>query len=149
MKIQRAKPFLFLVSFIALVVFIKCSFVLWSYLQSYSLVNNLELIKDPETFTKDFKPAGEHNVKLESYSAQWGFFGGGRLIKSPLPPNRGLETLKIIQGRCSYTYTKDNKFIFSTESRYLHIDQFWKVFWVEIAKCDEGGRFFGPYRFAK
>lgn len=116
------------------------------HLQARSQVNNVSFIDDPKKFVKEFNPEGKNPVQLEIFSAHV-FWGGGRLIKSPLHPYTKLETVEVIHGEC-YSRSENGRVSnLSREGRNIDLDPFWKVFWVEIIQCGVNTRFFGPYRY--
>ena len=110
---------------------------------TYQEIGTLPLVEDPIVFTREFEPNSKISVHLKIKSK--GFTG--RSISSPFYPHKKLKTTPITGlGGCHYVYSKGEESLISREGRYINVDPFWKVFWVEIARCGEHTMFFGPYR---
>ena len=109
---------------ISIIIFVGCF-----YAQSLK-IQAIPRIEDPSSFTRDFDPAGKTSTNFEIKSK--GF--SGRVVRSPYFPNKELETTTVEAYKCP--------------KRYVNTDKFWKIFWVEIANCEERTEFFGPYRFS-
>lgn len=112
------------------------------FLRTYLKVRTLPTLQDPVKFTREFNPAGKETTKLEISGWE------GRIIRSSLFPYTTLKTTQIIQGTCEGRYQDGKEINLSQEGRYLNIDSFWKVSWVEVAMCGEHTKFFGPYKMA-
>ncbi len=100
--------------------------------------NKLPLEKDATRFAIEHNPGKHEAVNLRISQRGLGF-GGGRVIKSPLFPYSEIETTQVLTLAESRRYSR-------CEERYLNIDHFWKIFWVEIVACGENTKFFGPYK---
>jgi hypothetical protein len=156
MRLYQRRVFL-VSSFITVLILAGAYFILGPYLDTRreeqarykdaaEKVRALMSVKDPKTFTKEFNPNGQTSVRLEVGS---GFLGQDRVILSPFFPHKELITVQVTPGECHFKYIGDKEINLSTEGRYLNTDPFWNVFWVEISKCYETTKFFGPYRLSQ
>jgi hypothetical protein len=154
MRLYQRRVFL-IYGFITMLILAGAYFILRPYLDArreeqarykYAAekVNALMSVKDPKAFTKEFNPMGQTPVDLEVGSGILGL--GGRVILSPYFPHQELITEEITQGECHFRYIGDKEINLSTEQRSINTDPYWNVFWVEISKCYEPTKFFGPYR---
>jgi hypothetical protein len=144
-------------SFITMLILAGAYFILRPYLDTRreeqarykdaaEKVRALIEVKDPKTFTKEFNPMSHTSVSLEVGS---GFLGADRVILSPFFPHKELITEAVTPEECHFIYQEGKEINLPTEGRYLNTDPFWNVFWVEIGKCYEAAKFFGPYRLSQ
>ncbi len=124
---------------IVVVIVLVGSFFVWVYLQ----VRALPMVEDPAAFVRTFDPVGKQSVYLQT--------GGweGRTIRSPLFPHAVLILTQVVGETCHFVYESGQEKNLSTEGRYTNRDPFWNVFWVEVGRCLEGPKFFGPYQAAR
>jgi hypothetical protein len=130
-----------LLYFVLLIFFIIAALFLGTYIK----ISTLPIVTDQVEFTKQYdhkgKPFTEYlgvNIALK-----------GRELLSPYFPYRLLDTTYMSDGRCRHIINKDGVPVVLSEERYLNVDPFWNVFWVEIGQCSEPvepSKFFGPYR---
>jgi hypothetical protein len=75
----------------------------------------------------------------------------GRTLLSPYFPHWIIDTTYMSDGRCRHIIDNDSTQIVLREERYLSIDPFWNVFWIEIDQCNPAKptRVFGPYRIPR
>lgn len=120
----------------ALSILTGCSLLL----QAYLTVRTLPAIADPVRFAEELEPTRQEPVNLGVGGIE------GRVIRSPFFPGRKLTTTSIVAAKCLFQYSEGKEANLSLEGRYLNVDPFWKIFWVEVARCGERTQFFGPYR---
>jgi hypothetical protein len=131
-----------LLYFVLLIFFIIAALFLGTYIK----ISALPIVTDPVEFTKQYdyegKPFTEYlgvNIALK-----------GRELLSPYFPYRLLDGTYMSDGKCRHIINNnDGVLVVLREERWLNIDPFWNVFWVEIEKCGEHigpNMFFGPYR---
>jgi len=101
-----------------------------SFLITSNKVRLLTKVSDPIGFTKNFDIIGKQSTRLPIKSRGF-FWPSGRVITSPYFPHKELSTISIEAYKCP--------------RRYLNIDKFWNIFWVEIVECGEHTKLFGPY----
>jgi len=117
-----------------------------SLLVAYLLVRTLPTVQDPVIFTREFNPDGKKTEDLAISTPGLGF-DGGRVVISPLFPYTELRTRYVISAICRGQYKYGKQVVdLSQEGRYINTDSFWNVFWVELGRCGEHTKFFGPYR---
>jgi hypothetical protein len=112
------------------------------FLRTYLEISQLPLVADPVEFTKRYdyrgKPSTESlglNIALK-----------GRELLSPYFPHWIINTTYMSDDICRHIVTNGGVSVVLREERWLNVDPFWNVFWVEIGKCGEHTMFFGPYR---
>ena len=132
-------------AFVALLLIAALMMRLFPYIEAWQRVKRLPTIHDPHVFIQEFEPEGKTSVELQIYTPGLGM-DGGRLIRSPLLPYTELTTQSIVQQKCTTTYSTRQRDTSGIAGRYLNIDRFWNVFWVEIDICGERTAFYGPYR---
>jgi len=110
-------------------------------------VQRLEVVDDPVEFTKQFQTDGQTPIYFRIGS---GFLGlGGRYIYSHLYPYVKLSTDKVDNDECMKPWlrapgTRREDYF----NRYIDSDPHWRVFWVEVGRCGEEGKFYGPYKLS-
>jgi hypothetical protein len=114
--------------------------------RTYKYTQTLPDYQDPKAFTINFDPSNKKTIELQRECKTGFFYCKEDYISSPLYPHKELEMVYISIPICHYQYENDKRTNLSTEGRYLYADLFWNVFWIEIARCGEKSRFFGPYR---
>ncbi len=113
------------------------------FLNSYLKVRSLTGINNPKLFIEQFDPTGKEAVEFEIVGLE------GRTIISPLFPYKELTTQTIKETYPHVTYSQDTETDLTGEGRWMNLDPFWNVFWVEISpagKAYERSKFYGPYR---
>jgi|SRR5918992_654615 hypothetical protein len=135
MRISAKKLLLYFVLFVFFI-------VAGLFLGIYIKISTLPIVADPVEFTKQYdytgRPFTEHlglNIALK-----------GRELLSPYFPYRLLDGTYMSESRCRHIINNNGAPVVLEEERWLSVDPFWNVFWVEIVKCGEHTMFFGPYR---
>ena len=110
------------------------------FAKQYIQVRALPLTGNPKSFVESFNPEGQEPVSLEVGGLE------GRVIHSPFLPYVKLKTQSIINSEVILTYNNGEEINKSTEGRYLNMDPFWNIYWVEISRFPEKTKFYGPFR---
>ena len=118
-------------------------------MSTYREVAALPKFAAPEMFAREFNPTDGKPADNIGWHCNLFLLNCHKesVISSPLFPHRILKSTEIDPGSCSFRYRNNEEANLSREGRYLHIDPFWRVFWVEITQCREKTRFYGPYRW--
>jgi hypothetical protein len=113
------------------------------FLRTYLEILKLPIVADPVEFAQRYdykgKPSTESlglNIALK-----------GRELLSPYFPYRIIDSTYMSDGKCRHIINNNYGVpVVLREERWINVDPFWSVFWVEIEKCGEHTMFFGPYR---
>src|SRR6266542_7170818 len=119
---------------------------LFPVFRTYQSIQTLPEYRDPVAFTTSFASSNTQTTELQRKCKTGFFYCREQYISSPLYPHKELKMTIISIPTCHFEYETGKQTNLSTEGRYLYADFFWNVFWIEIDRCGEKSKFFGPFR---